>query len=95
MEQDVALVSLVLLGQVLATVTLSVSILVIYRNSPAMKHVWPLALSYLWLLGVAAARAALLQVVVPWVQWNVVGAFALGDVGLIVLLSRSWPKRQT
>lgn len=90
-QQDVPLVSLVLLGELVGTVPLALSVLWLYRRSPAIPHVWPLAVSYLWILGIAIVRTSLQQITMPILQWHVACAFGLGDAGLLVLLARSFP----
>lgn len=92
-EDRIQLVSLVMLGEAVATITLSLAILLLYINSKKLIHILPVAASYIWLLVIATIRIVTTHVPETWVQWNVVGAFAMGDIGMLVLLSRSWPRR--
>lgn len=89
----VELVSLIMLGEAVGTITLAIALILLYIRSRRLLHVLPLAISYLWILVIATIRIVTTHVPESWVQWNVIAAYAVGDVGMLVLLSRSWPRR--
>ena len=85
--------TLVILCEAVGTIVLSVALLMLYRHSQRLLHVLPLAISYLCVLGVCVFRILGHPSIPTWTQWNIIGAFAVGDVGLLMLLSRTWPRR--
>ena len=88
-----SIIALVMLAQVIATLTLSVALLVLYRRSGALGYVAPMVVSYLLICLLAAYRIATRQVTDPWAQGIVISAYLIGDVGLLVLLSRTWSRK--
>ena len=89
--QDLA--SLLILCEAAGTIVLLVAILILYWKSNKLPFMLPLSGSFLWMLIISAFRIFGHTSVPTWAQWNVIGAFGLGASGLLVLLSRTWPRK--
>ena len=77
--------------QAVGTLTLGACLVIAYRHSQRLFHVVPLAISFMWLSVVIALRGWELIELDP-ALWNAVGAFVVGNVGLVRLLMSSFPK---
>lgn len=93
MIDRIDLFALGVLAQCIATVTLSVALVAVYWRSSKLKHVLPLALAYNLIAVLAAYRVAMRQVTEWYVVWTVLIAFTIGLVGLLIVLSQKWPRR--
>ena len=91
----VDMLALTILAEAVGTIVLSIALLALYWRSNVLRYVLPLALSYCWIASIAVFRAwGFSGLRTPsWALWHIVLAFALGDAGLLVLLSRAWPRR--
>lgn len=82
--------ALVVLAQVVATITLCVTLVVMYWSMMQRKHVLPLALSYSLTALLSGYRIATHhQVTDLFTEVAVFVAYLIGDVGLVLLLVRS------
>ena len=90
---------LTMLAEAVGTLVLSGALIALYWRSPRLRHILPVALSYCWIAVVAAIRAFghvsgdVAGATPVWSLSHVVCAFALGDVGLLIILSDAWPRR--
>jgi hypothetical protein len=87
------LFALVVLAQCVATITLSAALVVLYWHSRKLRHVLPLALAYNLIAALAAFRLYQRLVTDLYVQWVVLIAFTIGNVGLLIVLSDKWKNR--
>lgn len=93
MIDRVDLLALGVLAQCIATITLSIVLVVMYWRSSKLRHVLPLVIAHNMLAVLASYRIAMRLVTDGYVVWTVLVAFALGLVGLIIVLSQKWPRR--
>lgn len=81
----VDLLRLALIMMSVGTLVLSGALLAIYRRSTRLPHVLPLAVSYAWISVVVTLRGW--DVIgLQAALWNCIGAYVVGNVGLILLL---------
>lgn len=85
------LLRLALLMMSVGTVTLSCALLLAYRGSDRLKHVLPLAVSFMWVSLVVTLRGWELLALEP-ALWNCLAAYTLGNAGLLVIVMRPWPR---
>lgn len=84
---------LALLMMSVGTIALSAALVIFYRKSLRLPHVLPLAISYVWISLVVTLRGWDLIALEP-ALWNCLGAYTVGNVGLLLLLMRPWPRSQ-
>lgn len=90
----VDIMSLVALAQVVATITLCGTLVVLHWSTMRRKGVLPLALSYFLIAAIAGYRTAAYQLNDLFVQSLVILAYLIGDVGLVALLVRTRPQEK-
>lgn len=93
MIDRIDLFALVVLGQSVVSITLSLALVVLYWRSKKLRHVMPLALAYNLIAALAAYRLSQRLVTDWYVQWIGLIAFTLGNVGLLIVLSDKWKCR--
>lgn len=94
MIDRIDLFALGVLAQCIATVTLSVALLVMYRRSAKLFHVLPLALAYNLIASLAAYRLSMRLVTDWYVAWIVLIAFTFGNIGLVIVMAQKWPRKE-
>jgi hypothetical protein len=88
------ILALVMLAEAVGTIVLAGALVALYWRSPRLRHILPVAASYCWIAAIATVRAfGGVNASPTWSLLNIVAAFALGNVGLLVLLSDTWPRR--
>lgn len=83
----VALLSL----QAAVSIGLTVTTIAVYSQSPRLRHVLPVAASYLMLTGVSFV-GLLAGRVTPIEAWVLAAAYLIGDVGIAIILHKA-PRR--
>lgn len=87
---SVHLVRLALLMLAVGALTLGACLVVAYRHSARLFHVVPLAVAYMWISVIVALRGwDMLEYEAA--LWHAVGAFTVGNVGLVRLLMMPFP----
>ena len=85
------LVRLALLMMSVGTLVLGATLLYFYRRSSRLGHVLPLAIGHMWIAGVVTLRGWDFIGFEP-ALWNCVGAYAVSNIGLAILLFRPLPR---
>lgn len=85
------LLRLALLMMSVGTMTLSTTLVVFYRKSARLIHVAPLALSYTWLSFIVTLRGWDM-IALELALWHAIGAYSVGNIGLLLLVMRPWPR---
>lgn len=84
---------LALLMTAVGTAVLAVALVLAYRRSGRLAHIFPLALAFSGLSVVATLRGWLV-ITLDQALWACIAAFAIGDVGMMILLARRGGPRQ-